>query len=85
MHNIKNFKDINLETTKKEFKESKLIKFTINIDDLKSANFYIITVPMPINKFNKPDLKPLLKSSETIGKILKKNDIAAYESTVYPG
>jgi UDP-N-acetyl-D-galactosamine dehydrogenase len=83
--NLKNFKDINLETTKKQFKDSKLIKFTNNIDDLKLANFYIITVPTPINKFNKPNLTPLFKSSETIGKILKKNDIVVYESTVYPG
>jgi UDP-N-acetyl-D-galactosamine dehydrogenase len=82
---LKNFKDINLETTKKQFKDSKLIKFTNNIDDLKLANFYIITVPTPINKFNKPNLTPLLESSETIGKILKKNDIVVYESTVYPG
>jgi UDP-N-acetyl-D-galactosamine dehydrogenase len=78
-------KDKNLETEKKKFKDSKLIKFTNIIDDLKSANFYIITVPTPIDKLNKPDLKILLKCSETIGKILKKNDIIVYESTVYPG
>lgn len=77
--------DTNLETTKKQFKDSKLINFTSSIDDLKSANFYIVTVPTPITKFKKPDLTPLLKSSEVIGKIIKKNDIIVYESTVYPG
>ena len=82
---LKVFKDINLEVTKKQFKDSKLIKFTNSISDLKSADFYIITVPTPINKFNKPDLRPLLKSSKTIGMILKKDDIVVYESTVYPG
>lgn len=82
---LKNYTDTNLETTKKEFKHSKLIEFTNSIEDLKSANFYIITVPTPIDRFNRPDLRPLLKSSETIGKILKKNDIIVYESTVYPG
>ncbi len=82
---LKKFIDVNLETTKKQFKDSKLIKFTSNIDDIKLANFYIVTVPTPINKFKKPDLTPLQKSSKTIGKILKKNDIIVYESTVYPG
>ena len=77
--------DKNLEITKKQFKESKLIKFTSSIDDLKLANFYIVTVPTPINKFKNPDLTPLKKSSKSIGKILKKNDIVVYESTVYPG
>lgn len=77
--------DKNLEITKKQFKDSKFIKFTSSLDDLKSANFYIVTVPTPINKYKKPDLKPLLMSSRSIGKLLKKNDIVVYESTVYPG
>ncbi len=77
--------DINFETTKKQFKDSKLIKFTSSVNDLRLANFYIVTVPTPINRFKKPDLAPLLKSSKTIGKIIKKNDIIVYESTVYPG
>ena len=77
--------DVNLETTKKQFKDSNLIKFTNSIEDLKTANFYIIAVPTPINKFKKPDLSALLKSSKMIGKILKKKDVIVYESTVYPG
>ncbi len=61
------------------------IEFTANAEDLKSASFHIVAVPTPINKHNLPDLSPLIKSSETIGKILKKGDIVVYESTVYPG
>lgn len=58
---------------------------TTNIDDLKQCNYYIVTVPTPVDKNNKPDLTPLYKSSETVGKLLKKGDIVIYESTVYPG
>ncbi|WP_136481115.1 nucleotide sugar dehydrogenase [Cognatitamlana onchidii] len=56
-----------------------------NIQDIKDSNCYIITVPTPIDKNNRPDLTPLYKSSETVGKVLKKGDIVIYESTVYPG
>lgn len=56
-----------------------------NIDDIKDCNYYIVTVPTPVDKNNKPDLTPLYKSSETVGKVLKKGDIVVYESTVYPG
>ncbi len=56
-----------------------------NIDDLQDCNYYIITVPTPVDKNNKPDLTALYKSSETVGKMLKKGDIVIYESTVYPG
>lgn len=61
------------------------LSFTCNPDDLKEANTYIVTVPTPIDRFNNPDLIPLLKASETIGKTLNKGDIVIYESTVYPG
>ncbi len=56
-----------------------------NLEDIKSCNYYIITVPTPVDKNNRPDLTPLYKSSETVGKVLKKGDIVVYESTVYPG
>ncbi|GGX27172.1 nucleotide sugar dehydrogenase [Aquimarina muelleri] len=56
-----------------------------NIEDIKNCNYYIITVPTPVDKNNRPDLTPLYKSSETVGKVLKKEDIVIYESTVYPG
>ncbi|WP_395059721.1 nucleotide sugar dehydrogenase [Flavobacterium sp.] len=56
-----------------------------NIDDIKDCNYYVVTVPTPVDKNNKPDLTPLYKSSEAVGKVLKKGDIVIYESTVYPG
>jgi UDP-N-acetyl-D-galactosamine dehydrogenase len=55
------------------------------IDDIKNCNYYIITVPTPIDKNKRPDLTPLYKASETVGEVLKKDDIVIYESTVYPG
>lgn len=58
---------------------------TNNIDEIKNCNYYIVTVPTPVDKNNRPDLTPLYKSSETVGKVLKKGDIVVYESTVYPG
>ncbi|MFW2477367.1 MAG: nucleotide sugar dehydrogenase [Sediminibacterium sp.] len=63
---------------------TKLI-FSYNIDDIKDCSIYIVTVPTPIDSFKRPDLKPLLRASEMIGKVLKKGDIVIYESTVYPG
>lgn len=56
-----------------------------NLDDIKDCNFYIVTVPTPVDKHNRPDLTPLYKASETVGKVLSKGDIVVYESTVYPG
>ncbi|MEM0541087.1 nucleotide sugar dehydrogenase [Flavobacterium sp. j3] len=58
---------------------------TSNLDDISTCNYYIVTVPTPVDKNNRPDLTPLYKSSETVGKVLKKGDIVIYESTVYPG
>ncbi|RZJ50584.1 MAG: nucleotide sugar dehydrogenase [Flavobacterium sp.] len=58
---------------------------SFSLEDIKNCNYFIITVPTPVDKNNRPDLTPLYKSSETIGKVLKKGDIVIYESTVYPG
>ena len=77
--------DKNLEFNKYELQVSKNINFTFSEEDLKSTNCFIITVPTPIDEFKKPDLKPLLKSTEMIGKIIKKGDLIIYESTVFPG
>jgi UDP-N-acetyl-D-galactosamine dehydrogenase len=55
------------------------------LDDIEDSNYYIITVPTPVDKHNRPDLTPLYKASETVGKVLKRGDIVVYESTVYPG
>lgn len=61
------------------------LHITNDVNQLKSCNVYIITVPTPIDKFNSPDLRPMQKATETIGRILKRGDIVIYESTVYPG
>ena len=58
---------------------------TTNLDEIADCHYYIVTVPTPVDKNNRPDLTPLYKSSETVGKVLKKGDIVIYESTVYPG
>jgi UDP-N-acetyl-D-galactosamine dehydrogenase len=59
--------------------------FSNDISEISDSNYYIVTVPTPVDKHNKPDLTPLYKASETVGKVLKKGDIVIYESTVYPG
>lgn len=61
------------------------LKLTTSIDDIRDCNIYIITVPTPIDNHKRPDLTPLIKASETVGRVLKKDDIVIYESTVYPG
>ncbi|MDZ7808279.1 MAG: hypothetical protein U5K71_14370 [Gracilimonas sp.] len=61
------------------------LKVSYNSDDLKDCNVFIVTVPTPTDKHNRPVLAPLLKASENIGKYLKKGDVVIYESTVYPG
>lgn len=75
--------ELNEEQLKNALKNG--IQFTLNADDIRDCNIYIVTVPTPIDKHKKPDLTPLIKASETIGKVLKKDDIVIYESTVYPG
>ncbi len=84
---LNNAYDRTLELNETQLKEAigNNITFTSNIDDIKDCNIYIVTVPTPIDKHKKPDLTPLIKASETVGKVLKKDDIVIYESTVYPG
>ncbi len=82
---LKSGKDKNLEFTKEDLVSSKNIIFTHEEDEIKSANCYIITVPTPIDELKKPDLKPLLKASNMIGKIISEGDLVIFESTVYPG
>ncbi len=73
------------EVTAKQLKASVSLTFSSNAADLSTCNTFIVTVPTPIDHFKKPDLTPLLKASEMIGKALKKGDLVIYESTVYPG
>ena len=77
--------DHTLETEAEELQAAKHLSFTMSLDDLGQCNCFIVTVPTPIDEHNQPDLTPLIKSSETIGKVLKRGDIVIYESTVYPG
>lgn len=79
--------DRTLELDENQMKEAikNGMKFTMNSEDIKYCNIYIVTVPTPIKDNNDPDLTPLIKSSETVAKVLKQNDIVIYESTVYPG
>ena len=77
--------DITGELSKQELIGGLNISYTNNLDDIKNCTIFIVTVPTPIDKHKRPDLTPLEKSSTSIGKIIKKNDIVIYESTVYPG
>ena len=77
--------DTTLEVTDEELKQAAHLQFSANVSALASCNTYIVTVPTPIDQYNQPDLTPLIKASESIGKVLKKGDIVIYESTVYPG
>ncbi len=77
--------DHTLEVTSDELKQVEHLSYTVDINDLKNSNFFIVTVPTPIDDFKQPDLTPLIKASQSIAKVLKKGDIVVYESTVYPG
>jgi UDP-N-acetyl-D-galactosamine dehydrogenase len=77
--------DHTLECSPAELKEAHHLRYSHHIDDLKAAQIYIVTVPTPVDQANRPDMTPLIKASETVGKVLKPGDIVIYESTVYPG
>ena len=92
---LNNAIDGTLELTSEQLKEvlpkynknlnTSCLTLSTNLKDIKECNIFIVTVPTPVDKHKKPDLTPLIKASETIGKVLKKDDIVIYESTVYPG
>ena len=77
--------DHTLEVSSEELKQAIHLSYSANLDDLRGCNFFIVTVPTPIDEFKQPDLTPLIKASTSIGKVLKKGDVVVYESTVYPG
>ncbi|MFN7258456.1 MAG: Vi polysaccharide biosynthesis UDP-N-acetylglucosamine C-6 dehydrogenase TviB [Cyclobacteriaceae bacterium] len=77
--------DRTLEVDVEGLKSAKMLTFTSNAQQLQSVNYFIVTVPTPVDVYKNPDLTPLIKASETVGKVLKKGDIVIYESTVYPG
>lgn len=78
-------KDSTLEVTSEELKEADKLSYTDDPQKIGEASVFIVTVPTPVDNHKKPDLTPLLKASETVGKVLKKGDVVIYESTVYPG
>lgn len=77
--------DNTLEVEPEELKTATQLRYTSDASELAQANVYIVTVPTPIDEYKRPDLTPLIRASETIGKVLKRGDIVIYESTVYPG
>jgi UDP-N-acetyl-D-galactosamine dehydrogenase len=77
--------DSTMEISCEELAEAANLKFSSHLEQLSTCNFFIVTVPTPIDEYKRPDLTPLIRASETIGKVLKKGDIVIYESTVYPG
>ena len=85
IQDLENGLDLTNEVDESDLKKAKNLVFSSDIDALRVCNFYIITVPTPININNQPNLRPLISASNTVAKILKKNDIVVYESTVYPG
>ena len=77
--------DHTLECSPAELEEAHHLRYSHHIEDLKAAQIFIVTVPTPVDQANRPDMTPLIKASETVGKVLKPGDIVIYESTVYPG
>ncbi len=77
--------DSTLEVEPEKLREANKLNFTADAEELRGSNIYIITVPTPIDKYKRPDLSPLEKASNLVGKLLSKGDIVIYESTVYPG
>ena len=82
---LKSGHDSTNEITSEELAAAKHLTFSTRIQDLENCNCYIVTVPTPIDEYQRPDLTPLISASETVGRVLKKGDLVIFESTVYPG
>ena len=82
---LKDGVDFTREVSREELAAASGLSFTDNIEGIRDCQIYIVTVPTPIDEFKTPDLTPLVRASETVGKVLKQGDIVIYESTVYPG
>lgn len=85
INELKAHKDRTLEVTSADLQQAVHLTYSSEIEALKEAQIYIITVPTPVDKYNNPDLTPIRKATETVATVLKKGDIVIYESTVYPG
>lgn len=82
---LKGGEDFTLEVSPEELQEASFLTYSANVDDLKEAQIYIVTVPTPIDESNAPDLTPLQKASQMLGSVISNGDIVIFESTVYPG
>lgn len=85
INELKAGKDFTLEVSDDELSEAKHLVFSSDVNDLKLCNTYIVTVPTPIDEYKRPDLTPLIKASEMLGRVIGQGDVIIYESTVYPG
>ena len=85
LESLRNAVDETLETSTEDLKSAKMLRYSDNLDDLKDRDIFIVTVPTPVDQYNRPDLTPLYRASETVGKAMKPGAIVVYESTVYPG
>lgn len=85
LESLRNGVDVTLETSTEDLKAAQYLKYSCDLTDLKDRDIFIVTVPTPVDKYNRPDLTPLYKASETVGKVMKTGSIVIYESTVYPG
>jgi UDP-N-acetyl-D-glucosamine/UDP-N-acetyl-D-galactosamine dehydrogenase len=85
IQSLQDSKDYTLELTSDQILESKYLSFSASVEDLRSKNVFVVTVPTPIDDNNSPDLSPLRSASRMLGGLLKHGDIVIYESTVYPG
>ena len=77
--------DSTLEVTREELRRARQLHYTGRAEDLADCNVYIVTVPTPVDDYKRPDFRPLIGASTTVGRLLKPGDVAIYESTVYPG
>lgn len=82
---LKNGTDHTLECSPEQLRAASQLQFSSSLEELKQAQVFIVTVPTPVDQANRPDMMPLVKASETVGKVLKSDDVVIYESTVYPG
>jgi UDP-N-acetyl-D-galactosamine dehydrogenase len=85
VNELKNNIDITKECSQDELKQATLLSYTTDLNELKTVDIYIVTVPTPVDKHFKPDLTPLIKASQMLGKVVTQGNIVIYESTVYPG
>ncbi|MBO5308789.1 MAG: nucleotide sugar dehydrogenase [Lentisphaeria bacterium] len=82
---LRRFEDVTCETSSAELRAAEKLRYSSDPEDLRDRDFFIVTVPTPVDKYNRPDLTPLYRASETVGKVMKAGAIVVFESTVFPG